>query len=122
VTARMLQLLGVAIVLVCGAMSAGTLLLSSGFGMNNGLEARCMPSSPLGWPDVGGPFNESALVRGEPLGFPLGFKCMVDSPLDEVGPQESHHPDWSATMIWIATGAAAIGGLVLTMRATSRLD
>ncbi|MCW4386391.1 hypothetical protein OH146_11465 [Salinibacterium sp. SYSU T00001] len=120
--ARVWQVVGVLVTLSLGVVSLGTVLLTSGGGMNNGLEARCMPRSELGWPELGGPYNESALVRGQPLGFPLGHKCIFDSPLDEIGPQEFEHPNWSATLLWLATGAGAIGGLVLTARATSKLD
>ena len=75
---------------------------------------QCLHAAPR--PDAGGPFLENAEVSGVRTFLPLGVTCTYDSPDDAVGPQTVQNANWPATVIWMASSAAALYGGSLAFR------
>ena len=75
---------------------------------------QCVHTTRL--PETGGPFRENTEITGERTFLPLGVNCTYDSPDDAFGPQTVQNPNWPATVIWIASTAAAVYGASMAFR------
>lgn len=111
---RALKALCAVLAVVFGGIGLLALLFGMGFGPNSGIQHRCVVATEL--PSTGGPYFEDTIIRAERLGFPMGLRCIYDSPRDSVGPQVVVHEEWAMTGIMLGSAAIAIGALVIATR------
>jgi hypothetical protein len=54
-------------------------------------------------------------AAGEWSVFPLGIACVFDEPGDGIPSQTVVHPNWTATIVWVGSSIALIGGLTMVI-------
>jgi hypothetical protein len=112
VTRSRTRLLGASLLVLCGLLSC--VAFASGlaaFGKET-VSYGCAVEAPR--PMLGGPYLEDTEVLvAERTLLPLGAVCVLDAPDDGVGPQTVRVPSWPQTIVWLASGTAALVGLLL---------
>lgn len=105
-------MLGSTLFLLCGLLSAVAFISGMIVFGKHDVSYGCAVDAPT--PPIGGPYYEDTrILLAERTILPLGAVCVLDSPDDSVGPQTVHVQSWPQTIVWIASGASALFGLLL---------
>lgn len=108
------RIVGVLALLIFSLLALGSFLNGITLDGKEHPSIQCVHSTRL--PETGGPFRENTEITGERTFMPLGVNCTYDSPDDAFGPQTVRNTNWPATVIWIASTAAALYGATMAFR------